>query len=98
MNKFLYFFVIITILAILDGFNFQVPYDTGFWSLNTVGGMFKPDIWHTLKIGILAWIAIRELEKKDLVIDIRDLIYFGLIAFFGQIIIYNICFKFFVQL
>ena len=72
----------------MDGFNFQVPYDTGFWSLNTEGGWFKLDIWHLLKIIMLGWIAI-PLAKKNL----WKWLYLAGIAFAGQIIIYNLLIK-----
>jgi len=88
MNRYLYFGVVILILAIMDGFNFQVPYDRGFWSLNTMGGLFKFDIWHLLKIGLLFWIAI-PLAKHHAV----RWALFGVLAFFGQLIIYNLLFK-----
>ena len=35
----------------MDYINFQIPYDSGFWSLHTSGPRF--DAWHILKV--LKW-------------------------------------------
>lgn len=40
--------------AVMDYFNFQVAYDSGFWSLHTEGSKF--DAWHTAKV--LKWTCV----------------------------------------
>ena len=80
--------LVIAILALMDGFNFAVPHNTGYWSLTYNSDFFRFDIWHHLKFLLLIVVFI----DKDKM-SIMKWIYFGLIAFVGQLLIYNILFK-----
>jgi hypothetical protein len=52
----LFFSLAVVCDAGMDYFNFQVPYDSGFWSLTTDGWRF--DAWHTLKVTKWTFIVI----------------------------------------
>lgn len=49
--QFLFFSLAVACEGAMDYFNFQVPHDSGFWSLHTEG--CRVDAWHSLKI--LKW-------------------------------------------
>ena len=93
MIRYLYFFIIVALLAIMDGFNFAIPHDSGFWSLGTGPNFFKFDAWHFSKMLMLLIIAIDKIEGNNLIKTGKHLFYCGLIALFGQLIIYNLLFK-----
>jgi len=80
--------LVVGILALMDGFNFVIPHNSGYFSLTYDDSFFRWDIWHHLKILLLIVVFI---DRKKM--NIIKWIYFGLIAFVGQIIIYNLLFK-----
>ena len=49
----------------MDYFNFQVPHDSGFWSLHTEGWKF--DVWHSLKFIKFTLIAIGMVPTWDFI-------------------------------
>ena len=50
--------------GLMDYFNFKVPHDTGFWSLNTKGQ--RLDAWHVSKILMLGCFAIGIIGQIDI--------------------------------
>ena len=91
LNKYLAFTFIVIMLALMDVLNFQIPHNTGFFSLTD--GYF--DMWHLLKFCILLLIAIKLTwnindTKK---INVLRLVALGFIALAGQLLIYNGLFK-----
>ena len=90
INKYLSFTLIVILMAVMDGLNFLVPHNTGFFSL-TGGGL---DLWHISKRVILLIIAIVFLQWGfNWWKNIIGYIAFGLIAYFGQLFFYNYLFK-----
>ena len=59
----LFFSLAVCCDAGMDYFNFQVPYDSGFWSLHTSG--WRIDAWHGLKVLKWAFIAIGMVPTWD---------------------------------
>lgn len=90
-NKYLAFTLIVVLMAIMDGLNFVLPHNQGFFSL-TYGDI---DAWHLCKILILAIIAIHFIWNKDSKwqMNILRLGALGVIAYMGQLFIYNFLFK-----
>ena len=91
LNKYVSFTIIVCLMAIMDVLNFQIEYDSGFFSLTS--GYF--DMWHLSKFCILLLIAIQFVwsktdTKKD---NVLKLIALGGIALAGQLLIYNGLFK-----
>jgi hypothetical protein len=91
LNPYILFTVIVSLLAIMDVLNFQMPYNSGFFSLTD--GWF--DMWHLSKIVILGLMAVKLTWRKE---DTRKknvlkLVALAAIAFFGQLLIYNGIFK-----
>ena len=86
------FGAIVFLLAVMDFFAFQMPYDKGFWSLHTKGS--KYDIWHSCKRVILflvAFIIIREGALID--IFVNPYVWLAAIAYSFQRFFYNFLFK-----
>ena len=90
LNKYVSFALIVALLAIMDGLNFIMPHDAGFYSLTS--GYF--DAWHLSKFIILLIIGIQFIWIKDKwQINMLRLCALGVIAYIGQLLIYNFLFK-----
>ena len=90
LNKYVSFALIVILLAIMDGLNFIIPHDAGFYSLTS--GYF--DAWHLSKFIILLIIGIQFIWIKDKwQINMLRLCALGVIAYIGQLLIYNFLFK-----
>jgi len=50
--------------AVMDYFMFQVPHDSGFWSLHTSG--WRIDAWHMSKIVKFAFVALGMWGRKNI--------------------------------
>ena len=91
LNKYVSFTIIVCLMAIMDVLNFQMPYDSGFFSLTS--GYF--DMWHLSKWVILLIIAIKfTWDAKDTKkLNILRLVVLAFIALATQLLIYNGLFK-----
>ena len=90
LNKYVSFALIVILLAIMDGLNFIMPHDAGFYSLTS--GYF--DAWHLSKFIILLIIGIQFIWVEDKwQINMLRLCALGFIALAGQLLIYNFMFK-----
>jgi hypothetical protein len=91
-KEFVLFGVVVSLLAIMDGFNFARPHNNGWWSLNYDG---SNDVWHWTKRGVLITVAITALSDRyrHLWDWLIRLIIMGIIALAGQLFIYNYLFK-----
>jgi hypothetical protein len=90
LNKYVSFSVLVILKAVRDYLNFQVEYDTGFFSLTS--GWW--DLWHIcgwlmfLLIGIhFVW------DKSNWKKSMLKLGVLGFIALIGQLLFYNFLFK-----
>lgn len=93
INEIIYFAIIVAILALMDGFNFSFEHNRGFWSLTYGPDRFtilgkSADIWHVLKMGLLAMIGYKLINKSWL-----NWVALILVAYFGQLIIYTYLIK-----
>lgn len=90
-SKYLAFTLIVVLMAIMDGLNFVLPHNQGFFSL-TYSGF---DAWHLCKILILTIIAIHFIWDKDSKwqINMLKLGALGVIAYLGQLFVFNFLFK-----
>lgn len=90
-NKYLAFTLIVVLMAIMDGLNFVLPHNQGFFSL-TYGDF---DAWHLCKILILTIIAGHFIwdKKSNWKINMLRLGVLCGIAYFGQRFVYNFLFK-----
>ena len=90
-NPYISFTIIVSLKAIMDGLNFVIPHNTGFFSLTS--GWF--DAWHISWWLCLLIIAIHFVWDKQVKwqINMLGLVAFGFIALFAQLIIYNFLFK-----
>lgn len=59
----LFFSLAIICDACMDYINFQIPYDSGFWSLHTGGLRF--DVWHILKVIKWTFVAFGMIPKLN---------------------------------
>ncbi|GAG00456.1 unnamed protein product [marine sediment metagenome] len=90
LNKYVSFSIIVLLLAVMDGLNFVMPHDTGFYSLTS--GYF--DAFHLSKFIILLIIGIQFIWSKDKwQTNMLRLCALGVIAFIGQLLVYNFLFK-----
>lgn len=95
-NKYFVFFFICAMLAIMDGINFTLPHNNGFFSLTYGEGSSPFDAWHIAKILVLAVIALKFIWKSDEInwqMNGLRLLTVGFIAFITQLFIYNFLFK-----
>ena len=58
MEPYIYFVIIVMLMAFMDGFNFYFPHNKGWFSLTYGPGSNSWDIWHILKRLILLVIFI----------------------------------------
>ena len=90
LNKYVSFSIIVILLAIMDGLNFAMPHNTGFYSLTS--GYF--DAWHLAKFIILLIIGIQFIWIEDKwQTNMLRLCALAVIALIGQLLIYNFLFK-----
>ena len=91
-NKYLAFTLIVVLMAIMDGLNFVLLHNQGFFSLTYNGGF---DAWHLCKIIILIIIAVHFIWNKQInwKINMLRLGVLGGIAWGAQRFIYNFLFK-----
>ena len=93
------FGAIVFLLAVMDFFAFQMPYDKGFWSLHTKGS--KYDIWHSCKRVILFLVAFSMLGSEYILemfygfieISMNPYVLFAVLAYGIQRFFYNFLFK-----
>ena len=93
-KKLFYFTSIVILLAFMDGFNFYFPHNEGWSSLTYGEGSNNLDIWHLLKRLILLILFVQACGiklKKPLWWFYA--IIFTLIAYFGQVLIYDVFIK-----
>ena len=91
LNKWFSFTLIVILMATMDGLNFVLPHNQGFFSL-TYSGF---DAWHLCKIIILIIIAVHFIWNKQInwKINMLRLGVLGGIAWSAQRFIYNFLFK-----
>ena len=90
LNKYISFSLIVILLAIMDGLNFTMLHNNGFFSLTS--GYF--DAWHLSKFFILLIIGIQFIWSKDKwQTNMLRLCALGVIAYAGQLLVYNFLFK-----
>jgi len=94
MTEYIYFGIIVMLMAFMDGFNFHFPHNKGWFSLTYGEGSNSWDIWHILKRSILLVIFIYmfgfEITKW---IWWVNGIAFALIAWLLQYLIYDVLIK-----
>ncbi len=91
LNKYVSFGIIVLLMAIMDGFNFVLPNNAGFFSLTP--GYF--DAWHMSKLLILIIIGVQFIwdSKIKWQINMLKLLGLGFIALAIQLFIFNFLFK-----
>ena len=93
-NKYISFSVIVILLAIMDGINFVMPHNNGFFSLTYGLDKLWLDAWHAAKILMLLIIAVQFMWVKDKWnTNMLRLCALGVIAYIGQLLVYNFLFK-----
>ncbi len=94
MKAFIYFGIVVMFMAFMDGFNFVFPHNEGFFSLTYGEGSSSWDIWHVLKRLILfvIFIYMFGVKPKKGTWWLAGGI-FALIAWLGQVLIYDVLIK-----
>ena len=92
MAKYIYFTLVVILMAVMDGINFVLPHNDGFWSLTYGADRIWPDAWHLCKLGILFILYIDGTEFKNRTWIIKAAA-FMFIAVAGQLIFYTYLFK-----
>jgi len=94
LNKYVSFSIIVVLLAVMDGLNFTMLHNTGFFSLTYGEGSTWFDAWHMSKFLILLIISIHFVWVEDKwQTNMLRLCATGVIAFIGQLLVYNFLFK-----
>ncbi len=95
-NNYFGLFFIVACLAIMDGINFMLPHNSGFFSLTYGPDKLMLDAWHVTKIIMLIFIALKliwEPGESNWQKNGLRLLAAGAIAFFTQLFVYNFLFK-----
>jgi len=90
-NAYISFLAICILKAVMDGLNFTIPYNSGFFSITKDWW----DAWHLSWVAILIIIGIHFVWQKESKwqINILRLGVLGIIAYLTQLFIYNFLFK-----
>ena len=94
MTEYIYFGIIVMLMAFMDVFNFKLPHNKGWFSLTYGPGSNNWDVWHILKRGILLTIFLYMFGfyPEQLAWWLHGM-GFALIAYIGQVLIYDVLIK-----
>ena len=93
-EAYLYFSIIIFILACMDGFNFHFPHNKGWFSLTYGKNRISWDAWHTLKrlLLLVIFFYMAGIRPDSFMWWVHGGL-FALLAYLGQRLIYNTLIK-----